>query len=337
MRKNRRVLAVLLACLMIMTLCPLQVSAAGKIVPEQDVSLNISYIYEEDGEADTAVSGAQFDLYKVADTDADGKMTLTKEFEPYSKKLTEMADINSLDSEGMRKLASTLKGYVQLDKAAVYDTGRTDANGLLTMPSDGKSMKPGLYLVVGYPVTDESGYTYTSLPFLVFLPNREDASADWTYNVTARPKGERTSETSTDIEVLKIWDDKGYEKLRPKEITVILLCDGEQYEPGGVQKLNSGNNWMYKWEDLDINHDWCVVESPLIDGYSISVSPLSNKFAVRNKYHPPEIVTPPGNDTPPGGKIPQTGMLWWPVSVLLFGGTLFITVGVYLRKRDEKN
>ena len=48
-------------------------------------------------------------------------------------------------------------------------------------------------------------------------------------------------------------------------------------------------------------------------------------FLMTNTYPP---------DTPP--KIPQTGMLWWPVPLLVCGGLLFVVLGCRMRRRNRE-
>ena len=41
-------------------------------------------------------------------------------------------------------------------------------------------------------------------------------------------------------------------------------------------------------------------------------------------------------DVPLSGYLPQTGVLWWPVPIMLCLGILLLTVGTLCRRRDEK-
>ena len=49
--------------------------------------------------------------------------------------------------------------------------------------------------------------------------------------------------------------------------------------------------------------------------------------------HTPVPTTPPVV-TPPPEKLPQTGMLWWPVPVLVLAGLFALAIGVVVRRRE---
>ncbi len=77
--------------------------------------------------------------------------------------------------------------------------------------------------------------------------------------------------------------------------------------------------------------------NPDTDG-SITTSYLSTSTSSTSstKQNSVDITTQKQSGTG-GGKLPQTGQLWWPVIPLIFGGALFIAVGLMLRpKKDRK-
>ncbi len=134
------------------------------------------------------------------------------------------------------------------------------------------------------------------------------------------PEGTTTSRT-----VNKIWDDKGYEKKRPSSITVILLKNGTDYDK---QSLTAETGWKYRWEKLPIYDEtgkeieWSIREG-VVSGYSSSVSVNQDRFTLTN--------------TVDKSRLPQTGVLWWPVPILVLTGLVFLSVGffVYKRKKHE--
>ncbi len=364
-KRINRVFALAILCC-VLAAVSISASAAGAIDPEQDVLLTIAY--EKDG---TKISGARFDLYRVADVDAYAQMTLTERFAGYP------IAFDGLDQSGWNVLATTLKGYVWSDSLAADHSATTDAAGTLQ-----ESLKPGLYLVLGNQRTINDR-TYSAAPFLLFLPGENTEQNSWDYAVTAYPKASVKKESSdhpstpTTItrKVLKIWDDAGKEESRPEEITIHLLCDGKQY---ATAKLSEANNWRYTWNNLNQNHDWLVTEET-VSGYTQAVSQEGITFTVTNTVKPdtppdpdptqppaptdspqptespqptnspqptesPSPVLPtdpkgpndPGSPKPSGDtKLPQTGLLWWPVFVLPAGGLVLIVIGLVRRKGES--
>ena len=288
MKIRKQLLSLLLCMICFFMLLPVQVFAAGAIDTSRDVGLTIRYVYDK-----TPISGVQFDLYRVADVDAYAQFTLTGDFKNYPVQVSDMT------AEAWKTLAETLSGYVDRDKLTPLDSGKTDANGTLTFPNQGSSLKPGLYLVVGRQLVQD-GYTYTTEPFLVSLPNLDAGSDTWTYDVAVTPKFTRTENPPTPDEktvtrkVLKVWSGD-IEQSRPKEVIVQLLKDGEVYD---TVTLNTANNWRYTWEKLPgYNEDgsqiiWSVVEKELSD-YKVSITQEGITFTVTNTYSPDE----PGDDT----------------------------------------
>lgn len=315
-----RVLCLLILCTIIAgTAIPAY--AAGAIDPERDVEFTISYQSQKDG---SDIPGAKFELYRVADVDAYARMSLTDTFSGYPIRL------DDLDQTGWDVLATTLKGYVWADSLTPEVSGETGADGCMTC-----TLKPGLYLVIGYRRT-VGEYTYSATPFLVFMPEEDLEENVWDYTVTAYPKAEGEKNPSDNPDerlitrkVLKIWDDAGKESVRPKEITVQLLCDGKVYD---TVVLNADNNWRYAWDNLEQDHDWLVTEKT-VNGYTQSITQEGITFTVKNTVTPE---TPADPVKPSDPTLPQTGLLWWPVLPLVVVGLLFLAIGLYRRKGGER-
>ena len=444
MKKGMRGITVLLVCLILLVVSPIQALAAGKILPSNDVALTISY-----KDYAKAIPNTKFNLYKVMDVDEYAILSLTGEFAPYKNTVSGLSDIENMDHDKWLDLAATLKGLVQRDNLAPIFSGKTDENGILSA-----SLKPGLYLVVGYRTTTDDYYTYTATPYMIFLPGEDSQNNDWNYSVATSPKFEKDYYPPDEPDpvitrkALKVWDDAGYESIRPNEVIVQLLCDGKIKD---TVTLNKDNNWRYAWDNLDAKHEWTVVEKEL-PGYAVTTVQNGITFTITNKYVAPitavdppvqkRIVgdkpetaskftfvltakeasypmpagstgtvkeisitgagsaefgditfTKPGTyvytiseknsgvdgytyDTTvytvsytvtqedgelkvqrtisdskantvtaveftnsyktPGNKVPQTGILWWPVPVLMFLGTLCVIAGVILRRRCKE-
>lgn len=269
----RRSALVMSILLLIALAFPTAALAAGKIDTEQSAELTVHF---KDGA--TPIPNAHFMVYKVADRDEYGELTLSSAFESFKGTVTGLADLNTLPQDQWLTLAATLKGYLLNDSFAPDAQGNTDSEGKVTF----SNLKAGLFLVLGDSTTVDDGYIYTPIPFFVFLPAEDSASNEWNYSVTAVPKYEKEliPDETVSRKVLKIWDDEGYETIRPEEVTVHLLCDGEVYD---TQKLNEENNWRYTWEELDGGCEWDLVEEDLED-YTVTITLNGITFTVRNKY-----------------------------------------------------
>ena len=200
----KRLLALILCVLLIPVFLPEQVSAAENIDSEREVSLSISY---QDG--DTPLSGAEFDIYLVAVADESGELTVTEEFSGFP------VNIQGENDEEWRALASTLEGYVLREDIPPTDSGMTDEQGMVTFPTEGKSLKAGLYLVLGQRHT-QNGRRYDPAPFMVMLPGLDEEKDTRIYDVTVNAKydsseiPENPEDDTIDRKVLKVWEDDGH-------------------------------------------------------------------------------------------------------------------------------
>ena len=318
----KRLSAFLGAMLLICMLLPVSAFAAGSIDPNRDVSLTISY---RDG--NTALRGASFSVYLVATVDEYGELTTTNNFANYNVK------IRGKNDAAWRTLASTLEGYVLRDGLTPADKGTTDRQGSITFPSTGKKLTQGLYLVIGSRLT-QNGRRYDPAPFMAMLPAQNVTSNTWEYDIAVNAKYDSSAiptnppvtpgTTRISRKVLKVWEDKGFEADRPKEIEVQLLRGGEVYS---TVKLNAANNWNHTWEKLDGDCKWNVIEE--FDGdYKVEITKEVISFVIKN--------TCGDNGNLPGGKgnskLPQTGVLWWPVPVMSAAGLTLIGIGLLRRK-----
>lgn len=124
------------------------------------------------------------------------------------------------------------------------------------------------------------------------------------------------SESLTDLLVEKIWVDDGNEDKRPHSITVHLLCDGIVVD---IVVLSEEAGWSYYWEELEDGHTWTVAEEEIPIGYFASVTQEGAKYYIINTYKP----------------LPQTGLLWWPVPLMVGLGLLCFVAAILIgRKRS---
>lgn len=364
--KLRQFFKTLTMLLLVLTLCPaFSALAYQPIDTGQETALTVYF-----GKDGVHFSGAEFQLYRVADVSSSAQFTLTGDFSRYPVSLKE------LDSAGWRALAQTLEAYAARDKLTPLHTAITGKNGR----AEFSSLTTGLYLVTGQRY-ESQGYTYTPQPFLIALPSLTDENS-WKYTMAVSCKYDSDSNTEEDTierKVLKVWRDDGNEEKRPEQIVVQLLRDGEVYD---TVTLSNDNNWRYTWPELSADHHWQVVEHRTPEDYTVLIEREGITFVMTNTClqdipdtpppgdnTPPDSNTPPDDNTPPeehipdepppqGGLfppveeeilddpvprspgqaiLPQTGVLWWPVPLLACSGLLLFLTGWGKRRKYEQH
>lgn len=296
---KKTAVAVLLLSFLICMALP--VSAMG-----ESCTLVIRYLQEE-----VPLTGARFQVYRVADFTEEGGLFLTGEFAAYPADTT----------VSLSDLAVTLYGYAAANGVAPIRELTVDASGSAVA----EGLSKGVYLVVGLPYS-AGGDRYVSQPQLVYLPWRATSADPWSYEVVMLPKSSRLPGEDLTMKVLKQWEDKGCEIHRPESIQVTLLRDGAVYE---TVTLDAKNNWSHTWQTLEGGHFWTVSEDvPAL--YTVSVTQEGAAFLVRNT-----CTEPPPTTEPPPPDIPQTGVTWWPVPLLAAAGLLLIALGLSARKDDR--
>ena len=328
MTRRKRTLVLLAAVLCLLTSVA---QAAGSIDLTRKTTLTLTY---RDGK--TALSGAKFSIYRVADADETGELTVRSEFDEFD------LEIRGKNDRRWREMAQTLESYVLRRELTPADSGKTDKTGMLTFPTQGKTLAAGLYLVIGERHT-QGGNDYDAEPFFVLLPTQDLENNEWVYDVSANVKFGKTpvpddGDTVT-RKVLKVWDDDGAEDSRPREITVELLRNGKVYD---TVKLSEKNNWRYTWLDLDADARWSVTEKTVF-GYTVSITREGITFVVTNTKKPDRTDTPdtpvkPSNPSKPSSPakptLPQTGAVWWHVEALALSGLVFLILGALDRKTE---
>jgi hypothetical protein len=151
------------------------------------------------------------------------------------------------------------------------------------------------------------------------------------YNVTNSYTPSKTSVT-----VIKSWQDNNDRNgVRPDDITVVLLANGE--ETGKRLVLNEENSWMDSFTDLDEFRDGekiiYTVKEVSVDGYETVISgDAETGFTIVNTYTP----TP---SSPPTDDPPQTGdnnniLLWW---MMFCAGLIGLVVTHITYRRSKRN
>ena len=310
--RGKRIKTAIIVTLLLALLVPVQASAIDRIDLNRSVSLTLRTADTGvRGGTDTGAAGMTFDIYRVADTDDEANFTLTGSFAGYK------VQVNGLDSQGWADLAQTLSGYVARDGIAASAEGRLDASGMITF----RSLKAGLYLVDGSTYSNGK-YVYSSSPFMISLPDRDQKTESWDYDVTSVLKmtAGGIDKNPVKLNVHKVWDDAGREQDRPESITVQLYKDGKVTD---TVKLSEKNSWRHSWQ-VESGHDYRIAETDTA-GYTCSVTCSGNDYTITNTS-----VLPPETE-----KLPQTGVLWWPVPVLIVTGLGCIIIGLLRRRGSE--
>jgi hypothetical protein len=254
--------------------------------------------------------------------------------------------MSGLSTENIRGTAQALESFIIGDRIKALAENVTDNDGNVVF----EGLDKGLYLAVAKKVQKEP-ITYMATPLLFEI--KEDGSAE-----EAFPKiysvitlhGQVSSYT-----VKKVWADNDDSfKARPVNVTVDLFKDGELYD---TVVLDEASNWQHRWNTLDLDAEWRVVERSIPVKYAVLVDYNSKQFLIKNSYAPDIFIdggeytkttaavttstistSTSAAATTTGSGLPQTGQLWWPVLPLALGGITLICIGLLTRKKngDEK-
>ena len=115
------------------------------------------------------------------------------------------------------------------------------------------------------------------------------------YNITNTHAPEKTS-----VNVVKAWvDNDDQDGIRPADITVKLLADGE--DTGKTLVLSTGNNWNGAFTDLDKYADGeeiiYTVAEDAVSGYETVITGTQTEGYTITNSHNPETVTVSGSKT----------------------------------------
>ena len=317
MRGKKSIFAKTLGILLV--LIALVMQTVSVYAEDEKCTLNIEYA--PDG---NKVNDVEFTIYKVGEFDINTKFSWYGDFTQFDG----VIDLNSLEDEGWRDLGTTLKGYVD-DKSIGSTASTKTVSGKATF----NELDKGLYLVVGkkHNIGDKNYYIQ---PSMVYLPQLADDGTD-NYECTIIPKYDCTDLEK--VKIVKIW--VGAQPEENASITVNLLRDGQLYEAVVLSDLN---NWQHEITGLEKGHEWSVAEQMAIDSdWTVTVEQNMHIFEVRNRKTPEtpdETPTPPvvPPTNPPRPTIPFTGLVWWPVPVLMGSGFMLIVLGLFLKRKEDE-
>lgn len=284
----RRKMGIILTLLFCLCLIPYSVQAVSTADAKEPISiekkcdLTISYRYEE-----KAIEKVPVRLYQIGTISADMQYTPTEAFQTID------ADFNKVQTnDEWNAIRSTLESHILANNIDENFAKSTDANGQVHF----NSLEPGLYLAVSDSVS-EGKQQYAFQSALITLPGL-DANGIWQYQMTVSPKPAILPPTEDDVveyKILKLWQDEGNKKERPKSIEVEIFRNGESYE---TVTLSDENNWAYSWKAPADGTEWTVAEKNIPDKYTVKVEEKATTFVLTNKYI---------EDKPVVEKLPKTG------------------------------
>ncbi len=132
-----------------------------------------------------AIENARIELYRVADYEPGGTLTLTESFEDSGVNLYEP----TLASEWLAT-ARSLELYVKRNEVSPTVVTVTSPQGTATLTN----LPCGYYLVPAAKGYDDTGASYISSAFLISLPEHDEFSETWSYRVTVAPKFEMAND-----------------------------------------------------------------------------------------------------------------------------------------------
>lgn len=309
-RQVLRFFTTLIAVTLLVSTLSVTAFAAGFIDTEKDCSLELHYQHDSQG-----IEGNAVKLFRVAEVSADGTYTLTGSFTKYRVK------VNGVKTQSeWNEAAATLASYAAADSIQPEQAEKTNADGTVKF----SSLKTGLYLVISDSVeTDEGIYIFA--PFLISLPGMNE-NDNWIFDVSANPKCEAHYPTPSEIghKVVKLWNDAGYKRHRPKSITVDILKNGEKVSE---QILSEANDWSYAWTSPDDGSVWQAVERDVSEHYTVTVREENNIITITNTT----------TETVPDPKPPQTGdsgHIEFYVLLMALSGTVLLLLGITKKRSD---
>ena len=116
------------------------------------------------------------------------------------------------------------------------------------------------------------------------VKDEENPEFQFTYIVTNSYTPQKTSKTVT-----KVWDDNNNQDgLRPSEVTVHLLANGNEV---ASTKLSAGNNWTYTFENINLKENGQDIEYSVIEdnvnGYTQNIEYNNvDTFTITNTHIP---------------------------------------------------
>lgn len=295
----------------------------GLIDLTQKANLTIHFSTKE-----SPANNIKFKLYKVANINKECEFKLTNKFKKYP------ISLENINIDNWKKLATTVETYIVADNIVADKVESTDIYGNASF----NDLELGLYLVIGNQYVTEKNI-YTPTPVFICLPTQNKQNI-WEYNISIKIKYEtekiEEKEDTISKKVMLIWDDNNDKTSRPQSVKVYLLKDGKIYDTIELSKVN---NWKHIWEGLSNKHKWRIVEAGIEDKYTTTFEEQGPTFVITKKYRENKPDEDKPNEKPEDNmavdRLPATGVLWWPVPVLITIGVILFAIGWIKRKGEE--
>ncbi len=292
---------------------------------EGDKVVTYQYTIQEIVNPEDMVDGIYYDTAKhtatvvISDSDHDGVKEVAVSYDNNQRSLTITNIYETVD----------ISGEKTWDDAENQDGIRPDEITIHLLKND--------EVIATETITADDGWSweFTDLPKYesgteVVYSIEEDEVEGYTtaydgYNVINSYEPSKVS-----LEVKKVWrDSDNFDRIRPKEIKVMLLADGE--ETGEILVLNSDGEWSGAFAELDeykagTKIVYTVKEINVPAGYTAVVSGTAEEGFVITNSHVPSFPDIPGTGD-------SNNTFGW-LGVMLFGIAGFMATYSY-KKRNE--
>ncbi len=286
---------------MMITGLSLKAQARDLIDTSKKGSLTITYKFEESDGNVIYFDNVGVDIYKIASVNESGSSFVIESQYASVSPVTDLSLITDKEtaSSTWNLILEAVEPYAVNENQPIATT--TTSKGYASF----NDLELGIYLVRSSSYVDEpTECTYVFSSFLISVPQLDEVTDTWIYDngvytASSSVKCEK-EKLNEKFELLKRWNDSGYENLRPSAITVAIKKNGELYDN---VTLDSNNNWSYSWSDQS-GFLWSFEESVSGDvSYSASVTDSRSAndgmvqitYVLTNTYIPPET---PDEDTP---------------------------------------
>lgn len=299
-----------LAMILVILCLPFRVFAVGETEDSENVNLTVKVDYYHEG-----ATGGNLSLYYIGAVDQNGKIMPEGVF---SEKLSSILfEIN--DTEEARELAQTVAAFVEANDVSADRTAVPAEDGNCVF----SGLKKGVWLLMGEACIS-GDKQFVPEPVIMILPLQSQGGKEAA--VVLKYEEHPLSDETITLQVVKIWQTGENPKVRPTEITVVLLENGREVD--SVQ-LNVESGWKHTWTGLKSSSVWSVAERDVPSGYTVRISKEGMTFRIVNSLRTP----PP--EKPQDPRLPQTGMLLWPIPVLFCSGLILLIIALYCRIRRK--
>jgi hypothetical protein len=289
-------------------------------------TLCVEYLHPD---TNKPLEGVSFSLYKVADTNEQ-----SIQYDDAFKNVP--VDISLLESD-TSKAVTALEAYVYEAQIEPLQSLESNEKGQAYF----EGLEDGWYLVLGKSFSNETEY-FSPSSALISLPSFDAYTKTSQNEAMISLKGDYSliekDDIATSRTVRKIWDDEGYESVRPVQIEVELFADGQKVDQ---VTLNQENNWSYTWSELSAYKEYILYEKE-VSNYTFTLEQEGDVFVLSNTYKQPNtpgdsnIPSQSASDSPKTlnkPSIPLSGTLLYLIPPLLATGCFLILAGALVKRK----